>query len=334
MAPKSEDRFTRAIINTLAKRAANRCSNPDCGAITSGPSDKPTAAVNVGEAAHIYGAHPGSARYEATMSSAARSDITNGVWLCANCHKMIDDDEGRYPAGLLFEWVKQHEGQVAIQVGKAGAEARKRYEGRHIEELGKLSYSAERIISERPDLWEYRLTEEVLRFEMAPVLQRWRALKNGLYTRPISHIPTVDFHRWIMTRQDEVMNMVEAFDRLMHEEFSRSWGEPGVAGNDQEIVFVSRLYAEMCATALAWEERVKFATTDEPFDKILALYVGLAGGLIDEAAKLPVWMANTFSQENLTGVQSFTAVLTLPEGCAEAVRVAWQSAAATSEGKD
>ena len=31
-----EDRFKQSVIVTLAKRAANRCSNPNCGAITSG----------------------------------------------------------------------------------------------------------------------------------------------------------------------------------------------------------------------------------------------------------------------------------------------------------
>lgn len=51
-----EDRFKQPVIIALAKRAANRCSNPDCGAITSGPADDPSKAVNIGEAAHIYGA--------------------------------------------------------------------------------------------------------------------------------------------------------------------------------------------------------------------------------------------------------------------------------------
>lgn len=85
----SEDRFKQAVIVTLAKRAANRCSNPDCGAITSGPSDDRAGSVNVGEAAHIYGAHPGSARYEELMDSVDRSDITNAIWLCGNCHKLV-----------------------------------------------------------------------------------------------------------------------------------------------------------------------------------------------------------------------------------------------------
>ena len=161
LAMANEDRFKQAVIVTLAKRAANRCSNPDCGAITSGPTDEPDGAVNVGEAAHIYGANPGSARYDSDMGSADRSAITNAVWLCGNCHKLVDDDPGKYPAGLLFEWQREHERRISEQVGKASAEIRQRYEKRHLEEFGRLSYLAERLILEKDAYWEYLLTAEV-----------------------------------------------------------------------------------------------------------------------------------------------------------------------------
>lgn len=158
----SEDRFKQSVVTTIARRAANCCSNPDCGAVTSGPTDDPLKAVNVGEAAHIYGANPGSARYDSEMLSADRGAITNAIWLCGNCHKLIDDDPDRYPAGLLFEWVKEHERKIGELVGKAGAELRSRYERRHLEKFGRLSYLSERIITEKADLWRYRLTAEVL----------------------------------------------------------------------------------------------------------------------------------------------------------------------------
>lgn len=74
-----------------------------CGAITIGPADEPNGTVNVGEAAHIYGANPGSARYDPGMASVDRGAIANAVWLCGNCHKLVDDNPGKYPAGLLFK---------------------------------------------------------------------------------------------------------------------------------------------------------------------------------------------------------------------------------------
>ena len=223
----SEDRFKQAVSGTLAKRAANRCSNPDCGAITSVPSEDRAGSVNVGEAAHIYGAHIGSARFRETMNSAERSDITNAIWLCGNCHKLVDNDAAKYPAGLLFECQREHERRVSEQVGKAGAELRQRYERRHLQEFGKLSYVAERIITEKGDHWEYKSTGEVLRFEMAPILRRWNALRRVLYMKANNTVPKRETLDWLSARFHESQQISHALSELLNVEFA-------VRGESQE----------------------------------------------------------------------------------------------------
>ena len=66
--------FSIKTRDTLGKRAAYICSNPDCRTSTSGPAEaSPDKAVILGEAAHIYGAAPGSARYRADMHDEARA---------------------------------------------------------------------------------------------------------------------------------------------------------------------------------------------------------------------------------------------------------------------
>lgn len=318
-----DDRFKQAVIATLAKRAANRCSNPDCGAITSGPSITPDDSVNVGEAAHIYGANPGSARYDNEMSSSERSAISNAIWVCGNCHKLIDDDPLRYPAGLLYEWQRNHEGGIAEVVGKAGFKLRQKYEARHLEEFGRLSYLAERLILEKDAYWEHRLTAEVLRFEMAPILQRWSSLRRGLYVKQKLRIPRDEYLFWLRLKIDEITSISDAFSVLMNEEFRRAWGAPGVAGSDREIVSTARLFAEMCQSALNWEEAVRFASVEEVFEEVQSLFIGTAGRIIDEAAKLPAFLSKTFAGENLTGTFKLELVLTLPDGWSERVDAAF-----------
>lgn len=322
----SEDRFKAAVVLTLAKRAANRCSNPDCQAVTSGPADEPDRSVNVGEAAHIYGANPGSARYDPEMAPAERASISNAIWLCGNCHKIVDDDDVRYPAGLLFEWQRQHEHHIAKLVGKAGAEARRRYEERHVQEFGELSYLAERILIEKGDHWEYRLTAEVLRFEMAPVLQRWSALKRGLYIKPANRIAKMDSIPWMLDRLAESGNIAGAFSELMNVEFARSWGEPGVAGDEHLIVSTCRLFAEMCQSSLEWEERVRFAAVVDLLKPVQELFVGVAGAFIDEAAKVPTFLAERLTGEPEPGEHRLSLTLALPEGWNQAVEAALASA--------
>lgn len=321
----NEDRFKQAVISTLAKRAANRCSNPDCGAITSGPSADPLGSVNVGEAAHIYGASPGSARFDPGMASPDRGAISNGIWLCATCHKIVDDDPQNFPAGILFEWQREHELSVSKLVGKAGAETRKRYEKRHLEELGRLSYLAERLLIEKDDLWEYRLTAEVLRYEMAPVLQRWRALKRQLYLKQSSRIGRNEFFPWISTRLVEVKAICSAFSELVNVEFARAWGEPGVPGDESDIILTCRLFSEICQSSLLWEETVRFISVDEACSEIHALFVGAAGAIIDEAAKLPAFLSQTLAGSP-SGLHELNLTLSLPNGWAESVDAATERA--------
>src|ERR1700761_764747 len=105
----ADGKFSSETVLTLSRRAALLCSNPDCKTLTTGPAEQTTGSINIGEAAHIYGRTAASARHKADLSLAELSDITNGIWLCRNCHKLIDNDPVRFPPELLFEWRRLHE---------------------------------------------------------------------------------------------------------------------------------------------------------------------------------------------------------------------------------
>ena len=110
------DDFSSALKDTLAKRVGFRCSNPDCRKSTSGPQENPTAALNIGVAAHIRAAAPGGKRYDSTQLPAKRSSIENGIWLCQNCAKLIDNDESRYSTNLLQQWKERAENAALREI--------------------------------------------------------------------------------------------------------------------------------------------------------------------------------------------------------------------------
>src|SRR5262245_39434560 len=95
------DDFPMAVKETLAKRVAQRCSNPDCGQPTSGPQDDPAKSVNIGVAAHITSASEGGPRWNPTLTPEARAAATNGIWLCQIHAKLIDNEPDRYTVELL-----------------------------------------------------------------------------------------------------------------------------------------------------------------------------------------------------------------------------------------
>jgi hypothetical protein len=98
------DDFAERIKFATAARVGHCCSNPDCRCRTSGPRAEPEKAVNIGVAAHISAASPKGPRYNPDISPQERRSISNAIWLCQNCAKLIDNDETHYTVELLRDW--------------------------------------------------------------------------------------------------------------------------------------------------------------------------------------------------------------------------------------
>lgn len=110
------DNFLERTKRTLASRVGYHCSNPKCRRLTSGPAEAQDQTINVGVAAHITAASSGGKRYDDSLTAEQRSSVSNGIWLCQNCAKLIDSDVSRYPASLLRQWKKQAEKWAFISI--------------------------------------------------------------------------------------------------------------------------------------------------------------------------------------------------------------------------
>jgi hypothetical protein len=112
------DDFSDKVKRTVSARVANRCSNPECQALTSGPQSDTTKALNVGVAAHITAASPNGPRYSSDLTSKARCHPDNAIWLCQSCAKLVDNDPIRFSESLLREWKRRAEENAFSKVGK------------------------------------------------------------------------------------------------------------------------------------------------------------------------------------------------------------------------
>ncbi len=115
------DDFAEQVKRTLAARVGNLCSNPDCQALTSGPQDDPTKVLNVGVAAHISAASVGGPRYNPSLTPEQRCHLNNGIWLCQNCAKLIDDDLLQFTEELLRAWKTVAEYRARNAIGKTSS---------------------------------------------------------------------------------------------------------------------------------------------------------------------------------------------------------------------
>lgn len=108
------DDFLQGTKELLARRVGDRCSNPECQQVTSGPQADSNGAVNLGVAAHISAASPGGPRYDADLSAEQRTDSSNGIWLCQTCAKLIDNDATRFRREVLEGWKRAAERSAAV----------------------------------------------------------------------------------------------------------------------------------------------------------------------------------------------------------------------------
>jgi hypothetical protein len=318
--------FSSQIVDILAKRSANICSNPDCAAITSGPASDEKKALNVGEAAHIFGARPGSARFDESMSDSTRSNITNGIWLCRNCHKIVDADPQKYPAELLFEWRRSHEEQVGQNLGRTGSRLRKKILDRKLEPFEKCSYLAQQILIDKPDAWEYRLTAELLKSELEPLQFKWHALQSELYALTVVQVSKDQCIEWLRMRLRDVSLQINALSLLINKAIMKAWGDPGQPGSELEVLRVCTLISQATQRLLDWEETVKFSHLPDEFEPIQLELSNAAGNQIDKILEIPKWLSELLSDPELSGTHMLKITFELPIGWVERLQQAMLAA--------
>lgn len=136
------DDFSEDVKRTIASRVGNRCSNPSCRALTSGPQIDPTKSLNVGVAAHITAASPKGPRYNPSLSSEQRRHASNAIWLCQNHGKLVDNDESRFTEEELRQWKAGAEAEAYANVGRTTSSSSAQ-SGLSQEELTLLTHAAE-----------------------------------------------------------------------------------------------------------------------------------------------------------------------------------------------
>jgi hypothetical protein len=112
------DDFTPHTKQILQNRVASRCSYPSCRAVTAGPQVDPSKALNIGVAAHITAATPNGPRYDQSLTAEQRSSISNGIWLCQNCAKLVDNDPPRFTVQVLPTWKAEAEEAAFHEIGR------------------------------------------------------------------------------------------------------------------------------------------------------------------------------------------------------------------------
>lgn len=281
--------FSKKTVDTVAKRAGYRCSNPDCGVLTVGPNSTDSQVTLIGEAAHIIGARPNSKRYEIRLTDSARADITNAIWLCRNCHGLIDSDDQRFTSDLLYSWREKHEANVVSMIGNKSDEMLLLERTRELERFAEAPPLVRRIIIDRPFGWEYRLTAELLRYLNKPVFRKLHDLRKRMYVKNQEYLDADQMDRWIHARTSEMSNLFLPFEALF-EGLTASWGLPGHPGNVEEIYHISVLLRDALSQVIEFEERLAFANVPDEYQTLVEMLKDTMGSQIKKIQTLPDYL--------------------------------------------
>ncbi|MDM8011955.1 MAG: hypothetical protein QUV08_13430 [Parasphingorhabdus sp.] len=278
--------FSKKVIDTVAKRAGFLCSNPDCRVSTAGPNTEQSSATIIGEAAHIFAARPGRARYKKDMTDQLRSEISNAIWLCRNCHKKIDHDPKKFTSALLFGWREKHDEYVASHLGSQTDKLE--YALLQDELLPFADYPPiiRRIAIDKPAGWEWSLTAELLRYLNAPIFRKLRDIRDEVFVGAAEHIDDGRVFDWVSERLGEMTGLIAPVGKIF-ERFNRAWGALGEPGDIEEIHHTSILLRDLLEQVVSHEERISCVKVSDEFETLIGLLKNALGSQIDQLADLP-----------------------------------------------
>lgn len=278
--------FKQPTKRILAERAGYRCSNPDCRTPTVGPNSDHSKSTKIGEAAHIYGAREGAKRYKANMSNDSRAELTNGIWLCKNCHKKIDTDEVLYTPDLLFRWRELHEKYVLLELGSRSDRISLEIQEEKLANFNKFPEMVRRLVRDEPNGWEWKLAAEILEHLNTPHFQKLKDLREGAYVRPLYVVRRGEEFRWFSLKLKENEELVKPFEVLM-KRLSNSWNSPNEEDCKHKILHVCNLVSDYLSQVIRHEEELTFVFLDDEFSKLLQLQRGLVSSQVEKLKSIP-----------------------------------------------
>ncbi len=98
------DNFSEPTKRLLAARVGHTCSFLDCGRLTIGPKKEAGEFQILGNACHITAASENGPRYDDSLTPGQRSHYDNGIWMCPNHARLIDNDDSNFTVEQLRQW--------------------------------------------------------------------------------------------------------------------------------------------------------------------------------------------------------------------------------------
>lgn len=285
---RDKNDFTKSTRETLAKRAGQKCSNPSCPTITTGPHTEDNKYIDIGVAAHIRGARPISARYDPGMIPEERSKIRNGIWLCWKCATLIDRDELKYTVEVLHDWKINHEREIRLNQSGKSIEWQIRDSERKLKPFKEESLTVQQVILDQSEYWQLYLARELLRSKLPDIMREFNDLNRGLIYRKVKYYPTVEqFAVWLKEKTYDLSSLFKLIEVAIKEDFNEALRDHSNPAQSLEIKRAVDKILKFCWDLLDWDIDCHFTLFPEQINPLKQRMQGWSHQYLYEINRLP-----------------------------------------------
>lgn len=187
--------------------------------------------------------------------------------------------------------------------------------------LMELSPQSLQIVMQKPFGWEYRLFAQILKDGIDEQKYKKNDLRFGVAIGQVTKIEgLVEFGRWFGAQSSQLMNITNALTKLLNEGLVIAFGEPGVAGDPEMIMYIGRRIIECYKWMIDWSLQFKRLDIEEELEGLVNLASKMASNAINEIEEYSITLHNEanaaldnhMSYEDGT-VLKFTLTLTVPD---------------------
>ena len=189
-----------------------------------------------------------------------------------------------------------------------------------LQEFKNESKKARRIVLERPELWEYRLTEELLRSKLDPIKKDFEALNDGLIYRKSKKVSGKEFMDWVETSMLDLSNLCSMIAQIMNKELVFSWGKPGEEGDSLAIKRAVDRMIDCCEELFKWEENRISIRPPRAFQKLAKIMNNWTSVIFVQVSNLQQELSELLSKPDLKGTYNITLTFEAPENIDDACK--------------
>lgn len=137
------------------------------------------------------------------------------------------------------------------------------------------------ILLERPPAWEHQLFANTFAEEIRRVKEHEWDVQYDVILGPGPFFKEpLEVFNWVAKQMDEEQRIVDSFNNLINVALPDALGPPGVSGNPEKLVCVSRRLGDTYKSAFDWARESKRIRVPDEYRKIVSIVGGFLNSVI------------------------------------------------------